>query len=211
LVQLGIEGDGDLRRGKFVFDWLRKAKLPAGLHRTGIPPIDPTLFDQGGERLFKALAQFWASSDPKSYSPGCAEVQIKALEDRYSIRLPDEFRSYLLNAAPRITYIDDIGTQWWAADEIKSIPDECPDGPPGKVNDEIEREKHAYLIFSDYLIWCYAWAICCSDGPNRGKIALIGGLPDVIVADSFRQFLLLELTDDLSIHQGARGASRTRN
>ena len=72
-------------------------------------------------------------------------------------------------------------------------------------------EKHAYLIFSDYLIWCYAWAICCSDGPNRGKIALIGGLPDAIVAGSFRQFLLLELTDDLSIHQGARGASRTRN
>lgn len=190
-----------------MFRWLRKAKQPVRLHRAGIPPIDPMLFDQGGERLFNALAQFWASSDPKSYSPGNAEVQIKALEDRYSIHLPQDFRSYLLNAAPRTRYMDDIGTQWWAAGEIQSVADECPDGTPGKVNDEIEREKHAYLIFSDYLIWCYAWAICCSDGPNRGKIALIGGVPDAFVADSFRQFLFLELTDDLSIHQGALGAS----
>lgn len=211
LVQLTIEGDGDLRRGKFVFGWLRKAKQSARPHRAGIPPIDPALFDQGAEPLFKALSRFWALSDPKSYSPGCTEVQIKALEDRYSIRLPEDFRSYMSNAAPRTTYMDDFGTQWWAADEIKSIADECPDGPPGKVNDEIEREKHAYLIFSDYLIWCYAWAICCSDGPNRGKIALIGGLPDAIVADSFRQFILLELTDDLSIHQGARAASGASN
>jgi hypothetical protein len=193
--------------GSFVFGWLRKAKQPGRPRRVGIPPINPTLFDEDGERLFEALARFWASSDPKSYSPGCTEAQAEALEDRYSIRLPEDFRSYLLTAAPRTTYMDDIGTQWWAAGEIKSIADECPDGPPGRVNDEIEREKHAYLIFSDYLIWCYAWAICCSDGPNHGRIALIGGPPDAFVADSFRQFLLLELTDDLSIHPGARGAS----
>jgi hypothetical protein len=28
----------------------------------------------------------------------------------------------------------------------KSIPDECPDGPPGQVNDEIEQEKQTYLM-----------------------------------------------------------------
>jgi len=99
--------------------------------------------------------------------------------------------------------MDDIGTQWWSLAEIKAIPDECPDGPPGQINDEIEREKQKYLIFSDYLIWCYAWAICCSDGPNRGKVALIGGLPDAFVAGSFREFLRLQLSDAREIHQGA--------
>jgi hypothetical protein len=192
-------------RGGCVFDWLRKAKHSATPHRAGNPPIDPLLFDQSGERLYKALADFWSWSDPKSYSPSGSDVLVEALEERYSLRLPEDFRSYQLNAAPRTMYMDDIGTQWWAPSEIKSVADECPDGPPGNANDEIEREKHAYLLFSDYLIWCYAWAICCSDGPNRGKIALIGGVPDAFVADSFRQFLLLELTDDLAIHQGPAG------
>ncbi len=190
-----------------MFGWRRGTKQSASPFPAKVPPIDPSLFNENGERLYNALADFWASSDPKSYSPYGADDHIKALEERYSLRLPEDFRSYLLHAAPCTTYMNDFGTQWWAASEIKSIADECPDGPPGEANHEIDQEKHAYLVFSDYLIWCYAWAICCSDGPNRGRVALIGGVPDAFVADSFRQFLSLELNDDLSIHQGANGAS----
>jgi hypothetical protein len=141
-------------------------------------------------------------ADPKAYTRRATCEDVEALERRYSLRLPEDFRSYLLNAAPSTTFMDDIGTQWWALDEIKSISDECPDWPPGQVIAEIEQEKDAYLVFADYLIWCYAWAICCSDGPNRGRIALIGGLPDAFVADSFREFLLLALSDAQEIHVG---------
>ena len=122
-----------------VFDWLRKVKHSVRPRRASNPPLDRLLFDQSGERLYKALADFWSSSDPKSYSPSGASVQVKALEERYALSLPEDFRSYLLNAAPRTTYMDGNGTQWWAPSEIKSIADECPDGSPGKTNHDIEQ------------------------------------------------------------------------
>lgn len=185
-----------------MFGWLRRTTRPSVSRPARTPPIDPVLFDQGGAPLYEALSVYWASSDPKTYSRHDTSAEIEALEKRYSLQLPDDFRAYLSYAAPMVTFMDDVGTQWWAPSEIKSFSDECPDGSPGQNNPEIERERDAYLVFSDYLIWCYAWAICCSDGPNRGKIALIGGLPDAFVADNFRDFLWLALTDDLANHLG---------
>lgn len=185
-----------------MFDWLKGKRRPSVSRPSRTLPIDPALFGQGGASLYKALGSYWASSDPTTYTRA-TDWDVGALEERYSLQLPDDFRAYLIYAAPSVTFMDDIGTQWWAQAEIKSISEECPDGPPGQINPEIERENNAYLIFSDYLIWCYAWAICCSDGPNRGKIALIGGLPDTFVADTFGDFMRLELTDDLAIHPGS--------
>ena len=190
-----------------MFSWLKRSMQPLALRAIGLP-IDPALFEQDGAGLYKALSAHWAASNRGFYSRCDTSADVEALEERYSLKLPEDFRAYLLHAAPSATFMDDIGTQWWAANEIKSISDECPDGPPGQINPEIEREKDAYLVFSDYLIWCYAWAICCSSGPNRGKIALIGGQPDAFVANSFREFLRLELTDDLAIHQGSSNPAR---
>lgn len=185
-----------------MFDWLKRSKRSTGLRSTKTLPIDRALFEQRGAGLYEALSTHWALSDPSNYTRRGTSRDVEALEKRYSLRLPEDFRAYLIHAAPSTTFMDDIGTQWWPPSEIKSISDECPDGPAGQINHEIEQEKDAYLVFSDYLIWCYAWAICCSNGPNRGKIALIGGLPDTIVANNFRHFLLLELADDQAIHQG---------
>ena len=190
-----------------MFSWLRRYKQPSALHTTTLP-IDPALFDQDGANLYRALSTHWVTNNRAFYSRCETSADVEALEERYSLKLPEDFRAYLLHAAPSATFMDDIGTQWWAANEIKSISDECPDGTPGQINPEIERENSAYLVFSDYLIWCCAWAICCSSGPNRGKIALIGGQPDAFVADSFREFLRLELTDNLAIHQGLSKPAR---
>jgi hypothetical protein len=180
-----------------VFGWLKNSKQ----RPKELLPIDASLFESGGARLYNALRAHWASLD-ENYTPHLAYAEVSALEDRYSIRLPEDFRSYLLNAAPTSTFMDEIGTQWWSPNEIKSYSDECPNGSPGRINPEIEAEKAFYLVFSDYLIWCYAWSICCSDGPNRGRIAIVGGMPDAFVADSFREFLRLELSDAHEIHIG---------
>lgn len=102
--------------------------------------------------------------------------------------------------------MDDIGTQWWSLDNIKNIPDECEEAHPNSINNEIEGESDKYLIFADYLIWCYAWAICCSDGRNRGRIALVGGDPDRFIAESFGDFVAFELLDAIDIHPGGSGA-----
>ncbi|MDF0546481.1 SMI1/KNR4 family protein [Sphingobium sp. H39-3-25] len=182
-----------------MFSWFRKSKK---LQPARALPFNAGLFDGESAPLYTALAAYWAKSDPAFVHQQGAIIDVEALERRYSLTLPEDFRSYLLHAAPTTIWMDDIGTQWWSAPEIKSLPDECPDGSPGNTNPDIEQERDQCLVFADYLIWCYAWAICCSDGPNRGKIALIGGSPDMFVADSFRDFLRLELVDAIEIHGG---------
>lgn len=115
----------------------------------------------------------------------------ESLESRYGVRLPEEFRAYVLEAAPSEEGIDAAGTMWWPPSRIRSIPDEFQ----GEIdNPVIAAEAGAYLFFADYLVWCWAWAICCSDGPNRGRVAFIGG-PDDFVAESFSGFVERYLCD----------------
>lgn len=42
-------------------------------------------------------------------------IEVQALEERYAVRLPEDFRSYLLYAAPATLCMNDIGTQWRGA------------------------------------------------------------------------------------------------
>src|SRR3954469_25198206 len=108
------------------------------------------------------------------------------LQERYGLSLPGEFETYLTEGSPQTDSMDDGGIIWWAAERIKSLRDECgPTTPDAQRNPDIESEAHQYLVFADYLDWCYAYAICCSEGANRGKVALIGVKPDRFVARSF--------------------------
>jgi len=80
---------------------------------------------------------------------------------------------------------------WWPIARIKNIPDEYE---YDIGNAEIANSASKYLFFADYLIWCWAWAICCDPGPHYGKIAVVGG-PDKFVADSFEEFVEILLQD----------------
>ena len=113
------------------------------------------------------------------------EQRIADLELKYEVRLPEEFRAYLLWSCPTYENWDDELTTWWPVDSIKNIPDEY-EYPI--ENAEIDQEKDVYLFFADYSIWCWAWAINCGDGPNRGRVVVVGQ-PDRFVADSFGQFI----------------------
>lgn len=184
-----------------MFDWLKRRMRPG--YRPPPPdlPIDPALFDQDAAILYAALGTHWSSTDPHLYRPNAIAADVDALEARYALRLPDDFRAYLRHAVPAETFMDDFGTQWWGLSDIKPLSEECLDWTTDQIGREIAREGNRYLVFSDYLLWCYAWAICCSDGPNRGRIALIGGGRDAFVAEDFRSFMRLALVDDLAIHQ----------
>lgn len=81
------------------------------------------------------------------------------LQDRYGIELPEDFASYLAGASPREDWMDDFGTIWWSADRIKSLRDECGNDPGGQPNADIEAEADEYVVFADFLDWCYAYAI----------------------------------------------------
>ncbi|MEP9401618.1 SMI1/KNR4 family protein [Sphingomonas sp. VNH70] len=190
-----------------MFNWLKRWIRPGRQMPPATLPIDPALFDQDGASLYAALGGRWASSDPFIYTRHRTRAAADALEQRYALRLPEDFRAYLGHAAPAATFMDDFGTQWWGVADIKPLSEECADWKAEDIGRTIMAESGAYLVFADYLLWCYAWAICCSDGPNRGRIALIGGGRDAFVADDFRTFVRMALVDDVTIHQapGRRG------
>jgi hypothetical protein len=148
------------------------------------------------------LAGRWGRSDPELAPTSNADDFVADVEQRYGISIPEDFRFYLLNVAPSGYYMDEIGTTWWTLADIKNIPDECGEAQSGDGSDPaIVTEAKQYLIFADFLVWCYAWAICCSDGEHRGKVALItNGGADQFVADSFSHFVQLELNDAAAIH-----------
>ena len=91
---------------------------------------------------------------------------------------------------------DSNNTTWWHFERIRNITEEYEH----KVsNPEIANHQSQYLFFADYAIWCWAWAISCTNDGNRGKVALIGGLPDRFVAGSFSEFVERYIGDFRSV------------
>lgn len=162
------------------------------------PPLrNEILFDGGVEEAFEHLER--AVDGPPVSPTGRAVAE--ALEQRYGIRLPTDFRAYLNDHAPTTDWWDITLLVWWAPERIKSLRDECKgETPAEQLNPVIEDEAGHYLVFADYLDWCYAYAICCSEGPNRGRVALIGVRPDSFVADSFLHFVQLAASDSMRLH-----------
>jgi len=156
---------------------------------------------------WKEFLARWSSPAPDDRPPPSdrGAIVIQQLQQRYQIHLPPDFQAYLAEGAPSEDWMDDGGIIWWAPDRIKSLSDECPGETPARQrNPEIEAEARLYLVFADYLDWCYAYAICCSDGPNSGKVALIGVEPDGFVANSFSSFVRLAAEDSLRLHSPGR-------
>ena len=134
-----------------------------------------------------------------------SEDDVACLEARYGVRLPEDFREYLLLASPRSIEWDDNDYTWW---NLEGDPDgenqiqSLAAGYPHLIqNTEIAREATEYLLFVDYCIWASACAINCGIGPDRGRIALIGD-GERIVADSFAEFV------DLYLHDESRASIR---
>ncbi|WP_443747574.1 SMI1/KNR4 family protein [Asticcacaulis solisilvae] len=116
------------------------------------------------------------------------EARIAAIEARYAVTLPEDFRSYLGGDCPEQERHDAENTTWWGLDQIGSLPDAHPYAAAGELA-RLAVDK--YLVFADYMVWCWAWAINCGDDEHRGKIAIIDGSADRFVAGSFRDFLQL--------------------
>lgn len=187
---MGVFGD--------AFRRILNAIIPAS---TYVRLRNETLFEGSMADAFDRLG--WAKDGQPLSLTGAAVAQ--SLERKYAIRLPEDFLAYLKDHAPATDWWDDRCFVWWAPERIKSLRDECPDEMPAEQrNCEIDDEADRYLVFADFLDWCYAYAICCSDGPNRGKVALISASPDRFVADSFTHFVRLAASDSRRLHMTAK-------
>jgi len=124
------------------------------------------------------------------------ESRIADIEARYAMTLPEDFREYLASACPYEDRHDSEDTTWWGFEQIRSLPEAYPHAVSGEL------AWHAvdkYLVFADFMVWCWAWAINCGDDERRGRVAIIGGSPDRFVAKSFRDFLQLYTGNPASV------------
>jgi hypothetical protein len=141
---------------------------------------------------YEKLQKFWQLSDAQVAESGASETEIEGLEQKYSIRLPSDFRDYLRHSCPKDEEAGyDDATSWWHLSRIRNIPEEYEHAITDPI---IARDSAKYLFFADYAIWCWAWAICCDNGENRGRVAVISGR-DRLVADSFTEFAVSYVTD----------------
>ena len=148
--------------------------------------------------LADVLKRLWEyNSTPRSTQ---GEAMIHVLEDLYKVQLPDDFKTYLIEASPAVASDDKNNFVFWAPEKIASVKDIWGDDFPEKLN---HINTNDCLLFADYLDWCgYAYAICCSQGPDRGKVALIGtdNIQDHWIANSFYSFISMVVENSDRLH-----------
>ena len=141
------------------------------------------------------LQLWWKKTAASIDTQRTPEAHLAALEARYSLSLPDEFRTYLREGVPTNENWDAEDGNWWPLARIKNIPDEYEQ----PVSGPIARNAAKHLFFLDYSIWSWAWAISCANDETWGKVALIGGALDGYVANSFAEFVDRYTTEWMSI------------
>lgn len=141
------------------------------------------------------LNAWWSTTGAEIKCLRTPEGEIAALENRYGIKLPPDFRLYLQESAPADENWDAEDGNWWPVRRIQNVPEEYDHAVGGLI----ARNAAKHLFFLDYSIWAWAWAISCADDNTRGKVALIGGQPDGYVANSFGEFVERYTTDWMAI------------
>jgi hypothetical protein len=140
-------------------------------------------------RPHQKLHILWLSEEPQyERSVTHGELAVAALEARYGVRFPPDFRGYLLHACATIDdggAMDQANSAWWGLDRLRSVSEEY-DGPLGGA--DLEAERDTALFFADHMIWSMAWAISCKQGPNYGRVFVVSG-HDRFVASNFAGFV----------------------
>ena len=144
-----------------------------------------------------ALAAWLKLDTPDDRALTAIRSGITAVEQRYDVRLPEDFRHHLMRIGAGEGEIwDDELVLWWPVARLRNLPEEYPQG---SANPEVVRDAKRYIFFADYSIWCWAWAIYCQEGAHYGKVMVIGVAGDPVVADSFTDFVEGYLRDPNSV------------
>lgn len=136
---------------------------------------------------YQKLQRFWIDTNAHVPTVTLDERDVAILEAKYRIRLPADFREYLLQSCPRDdTAMDNNGTDWWPITRIKTVAEEYPNLIK---NPAVTANSGKFLFFADFLIWSWAWAIACGEDDNHGHVVVINGVDDRFVANSFVEFV----------------------
>lgn len=146
----------------------------------------------------EALRSLWSDEQPELYQHGI-ETALE-LQGRYGLTLPSEFEEYVETSLPSSIWWGPYGFQFWNCNSLTNLLEEQDATPARYRRSLIWDEAEHYVVFADYLDRCYDYAICCSDGPNRGKVALVGHCPNRLVASSLSEFIGLAGNNSDRVH-----------
>jgi hypothetical protein len=73
---------------------------------------------------YQKLRRYWRDTKANVSTVALNQESIASLEQTYGVRLPDDFRDYLLHSCPKDDFSYDEMTTWWPRNRLKNIPDE---------------------------------------------------------------------------------------
>jgi hypothetical protein len=120
--------------------------------------------------------------------PGASESQLRAFESTHKVQCPGDFATYLCTLGGMLAgAMDEHLVRFWPLTEIQPVSETTDPAGPGR-----------YFVFADYSISAFEYAIRLSTS-TESAIAIIGGHAPMIVSSTFAEFLMVYLTDPMSI------------
>jgi hypothetical protein len=136
---------------------------------------------------YQKLQRFWAEAETGVVPAQRGETDISVLENTYGVRLPEDFREYLLCCCPAESCgMDSSATEWWGFSALRSVMEA---NGQSVLNRSVAASADKYLFFADFLIGAPTWAIACGEDENRGRIVAIHNSESHFVAGSFAEFV----------------------
>ena len=133
-------------------------------------------------------------------APGAPLERIERVEHELGLNMPADFKEYFLHVDGSWGHVeidDPLGFSFWPLAQLKTVE---------AIVEEhrLEGQLHVegYVVFADYLQWCWAYAICLDPAnADYGQIAHVGTLRPKTVARDFASFVDCYLSDCQDLYQ----------
>jgi hypothetical protein len=144
------------------------------------------------------IKEHWLSQNRYLVTRGVNEKEILSFESKYSVKMPLDLRDYFHQVN---------GMGYWPADQdkegfsfyrlrdIKTLSETAKDQQFDWLKNLPEADS--FFIFSDYLVWCWGYAVRLSKDPTvKNDVVLLCCHNPIKIADSFMEFVELYFEDD---------------
>jgi hypothetical protein len=143
------------------------------------------------------LVKHWRSRSAVSLMPPVTAAEVKAFEEQYMVRLPDEVREYYraANGFAPANDQDENGFSFWPLTRV--CPVKTFDG--GRWSSE---DTEDCFVFADYLSLSWGYAFRLTSDPVRAAVCIVGTASrrPRWIADSFLEFVELYVREDQRLY-----------
>ncbi len=153
--------------------------------------------------LGQRIKEHWLSQNRNLVTQGVDEKEILSFESHYGVTMPLDMRDYFLqvNGMGSDCYSDQDkeGFSFYRLPGLKTIAETSKERQFNWLKKLPEAES--FFIFSDYLVWCWGYAIRLSrDVVDKNEVILLCCSNPVKIADSFTEFVELYFEDNKRLY-----------